>query len=138
MVLLTLTPTHNKVMVMIKKLFALILLTTLPAISYGALSSAWVILAADIPGVPIPIDIQQLASDKSMATWFLTMGAIAIGSWTWIFRWLLTQLADQRIANAALVQKLLDRGERDNEKLAMLLERTVAVLDHVQAKLHDN
>lgn len=117
----------------LKKLAALVVLVTLPAFSYGALSRGAAIILGD--GIMPSVDIQQLAGDKSMATWFLTMGAIAICSWTWIFRWLLDQLKEQRNVNAILVQKLLEHSDKDNHELRVLLNQTVAVLDRVSAKL---
>src|SRR4051812_41785985 len=99
-------------------LLALVALTLLPVAAFGFGTAGYSLLSQIGP-----LDVAEKLGDKSMATWFLALAVVAIGSWTWVFKWMITQLDAQRAANAALVDKLLEAHKTENSTLRDLLEK---------------
>lgn len=109
---------------------ALVALTLLPAVAFAGASGAWMII-----GQVAPLEAADKLADKGMAAWFLALAAIAIGSWTWVFRWMVSQLEAQRAANAELVRQILEYHKSDNTSLRDMLGQTTAALNLVASKL---
>lgn len=117
-------------------LIGLMCLTILPSIAVGATFSGYVILAADPAAAMIPYsgEIDYIAH-QNLAYWFIALAAIAITSWTWIFRWLIHQLEAQRNSNAATTAQLMAYMEKDHTAMREMLTRNAAVMQRVLSRL---
>lgn len=108
---------------------ATIVAVLLPSVSVGATGAAVVLLGLT-DAVPYAGAVEDLSS-RSMAYWFLALAAIAIASWTWIVKWLISQLDSQRAANTATTEKLISYMEKDHADMREIMGRTTEVLDRV-------
>lgn len=108
---------------------ATIVAVLLPSVSAGATVVAVTLLsvADTIPYAGVVDDL----SSRSMAYWFLALAAIAIASWTWIVKWLISQLDSQRSANSETTAKLIAYMEKDHADMRAIMGRTNEVLDRV-------
>lgn len=107
--------------------FILIVLTLIPAVSTAA-----------VLGVEhIPTDgFNPLQSFGGT-----TISAVAIGSWTWIFKWMVNQLELQRQAHATAQSELIKYMKDDhtllvttNQQLVTTLARVMTVLNGLTTK----
>lgn len=82
--------------------------------------------------IPFSEEVERLSS-KNISYWFITLAAIAIGSWSFMGRLLLKQLSEQRDANAALTESLIAflKGDR------METQRVVTECTNVMSQVVD-
>jgi len=119
---------------------AIIALVLLSGISTTRTVAAFPLLMAESPlsGALPGGDVASQLADKSLAYWFITLAVFSIGSWTYIVKWLISQLESQRQANAAAAAetaaataKLIEYMSRDHAAVATLTANTLDVLRQV-------
>lgn len=131
-------PTHMAPLKTLPMLFACIALTLLPVLAFGASSKAYENLKPVIAQVDPIAGTKAIADelhDKSMAYWFIVLAVIAIGSWTWVFKWMVNQLEQQRAANAELTKSLVGYMEKDHAGTLQALQANTTILSQVVEKL---
>ncbi len=89
-------------------------------------------MLAQIPGVETAAD--QLGS-KNLAYWFLTLAAVAIGSWTWIVKWLIRQLESQRKSNTEQTSQMFEYMKTERAQMLVLMDRFAKVMEVAVQKL---
>src|SRR5690349_4746068 len=94
-----------------RTIFALLALVLLPAIAAGSTIQA--IADATLP----PQAVADHLADKNMAYWFVTLAVVSIGSWTWVFKWVLGQLDSQRVLNAEVQKQLIEYMRNDHAQM---------------------
>lgn len=102
----------------------LTLLTITPMLAVASISHAVALAQLDSAAVAVGKEL----GDKSMATWFVALGVIAIGSWFYVFKLTIGQLDQQRAANADLVKQIISGHEADNHDLKELLREAVTAI----------
>jgi hypothetical protein len=107
---------------------AVMVVCLLPGVAIASAVMAIPILADISSVMPYGSEVELLAG-KNIAYWFLTLAGVSIASWTWIVKWLISQLEAQRGANAQMVEKLLASKDEDKHELRELLARTVTALE---------
>jgi fructose-specific phosphotransferase system IIC component len=106
----------------------------LPTIALGAAGAGVHIITADASSAfPYAGAVEALA-DKSMAYWFLALAGLAIGSWTWIVKWLIKQLEDQRAAHANTQNQLINFMEKDHADMRLIMGRNIELIDRLTDK----
>ena len=117
----------------------IITLVLLPSVAVGA-SSAAIAILADLEVVnAIPgLREAEMLGDKSVSYWFIALAAIAILSWTWIVKWLIHQLEQQRTANAELTKSLVEYLAKDHAGTLQALTQNSLILERVVDKLKTN
>lgn len=115
-----------------KKIVALIALVLLPVGATASTLFAFEILAQIPSGV---LETANQLQDKSIAYWFLVLAGIAIASWTYIFKWMISQLESQRTAHTAATDKLVDYMTKDHTSLTQILDKTIDALDRTSVVL---
>ncbi len=120
-----------------KPLIALMLLVLLPAVAIGA-GTFSILSAINIPNEPF---LNGLA-EKNLGYWFVALAGVAITSWTFVGKWLLKQLEQQRIANQDITTKLIGYMERDHTAMVTVIsevssvqKQTANVLEKVLTRL---
>lgn len=108
---------------------AIMAVVLLPAVSAASIM-ATVPIFEGIAQIPSS-EIAATLADKSMAYWFVTLAVVAIGSWTWIFKWLIAQLDSQRKANSEAQQQTIAYMSQDHAAVAALTANTIDVLRQV-------
>lgn len=110
-------------------LFLVVLLVVLPPVGAGAALAAVHILA-EVPGVPPAVSgVADQIGDKSLAYWFVTLAGVAIGSWTWILKWLINQLAEHRKAATDTTDKLIGYLKTDRDEMIKALKDVAGAID---------
>lgn len=117
---------------------AIIAFSLLPSVAGFFLLSAHAIAEGSPLPIPLPYaeTVEHLAG-QSVAYWFLALAAISIFSWTWILKWIINQLEQQRAANAEITARLLTYMERDHADMKGVLVQVTAVLQQVSNLLRD-
>jgi len=109
---------------------AVVLFSLLPSFAVAAL-----MLAEAPPAIFPGQEVANYLADKSINYWFLTLAGIAIGSWTWIAKWLIQQLEAQRAVNAATTDKLVRYMEEDHSKTLVVMQQVTAILSEVVKRM---
>lgn len=122
----------------VKMIGAIMLLILLPSVAFGAYT--WGMLSI----LPMPDEhfLQGLA-DKNLGYWFIALAGIAITSWTFVGKWLLKQLEQQRVANQDTTSKLINYMDTGHTAMISALtegtivqRQTTSVLEKVLEKLN--
>lgn len=118
----------------IRILSAFVLLVLLPPTAVLGLVTMAVAGEVSNIGMPHQGAVEMLAG-KSITYWFISLAAIAITSWTWIFKWMVSQLEKQRDAHQSTTNKLLDYMEKDHTEMVKATQ-SVTIALHESSLTH--
>ncbi len=77
-------------------------------------------------------EVQELvtkAADSSFKTWVTVLFGILVTSGSFVFKWLFSQLTEQRAMNQATINMLLEYMGKDREKMLTILVQVGDNLD---------
>lgn len=104
----------------------------LPCAAIGSTAAA--VAALTHAGLPYSDQVEFLA-DKNIAYWFLALAGVSIASWTWIVKWLISQLESQRVANTASTTELIAYMRTDHGQMRDVLASVRDLLEQVKDQL---
>ena len=110
-------------------LIACILLVFLPVLAIAAGAAA--MTPELLPG----LQAAEALADKSMAYWFVCLAVVSIGSWTWVFKWMIQQLSEQRTAHADATRQLVGYLTTDHTMMVQVVTKATDALEQVSHKL---
>lgn len=113
-----------------KLLLALMSAVFLPVVALASGKNGYDTIIAQ--SSPLPPGVAEAAghlADKSMAYWFISLAIVAAISWTWIVKWIINQLEQQRAANVELNTKLLGYVSNDHTNSQVALQRVASALE---------
>jgi len=108
---------------------------TMPAIAAFFLLCAHA-YADGVPGIPYSDAVEKLAG-QNVAYWFLALAAITIASWTWVVKWIISQLDQQRKVNAEITQRLIAYMEKDHTDMKAVMQETLVTLRSLRPGSHE-
>jgi hypothetical protein len=118
---------------MVKLLFGCISLVLLPVI---AVASAAAAVSATVSHDMIPLlQTAEAIADKSMAYWFISLAVVSIASWTWVFKWLIQLLGEQRTAHADATKQLVGHLITDHVMMVQVVTKSTEALEQLSKKL---
>ena len=71
-------------------------------------------------------------SQKDFRWWFAIVFGLLITAGTWVFKWLINALKEQRISNAEITKEFIGNMKDDRLKMMVLLERVTMVLEKLE------
>ena len=119
-----------------KQTLAILGWVLLPSVTFGAVSAALAVLA-DVTPPFFPSAAAEALGGKSIGYWFIALAATAIGSWTWIVKWLIKQIDTQRDAHTRLTAELIGYLKTDHAANSAIVSQNNdlmrGVLEHLAA-----
>lgn len=118
-------------MKIIRMHLAVMAMSLLPSVAVAG------IILAQAPGTPLgtPFEVADRLADKNMSYWFICLAVVAIGSWSFIAKWLINQLEGQRKTNAELVDRLVNYMSADHARTIVVAETVTTTLARLVEKL---
>lgn len=89
----------------------------------GIASGAYGVSALAQTSIPVTSEAVEALAGKSLSYWFIALALFSISSWTVIVKWLLSQLMEQRKANAEVTTQLINYMKDDHANTKVLLEK---------------
>lgn len=87
----------------------------------------------ELAQIPTPADVEALAN-KSVSYWLVALALFSISSWTFIVRWLLNQLMEQRAASTKATSELISYMKEDRTNQMILMTKVSALLEKLTNK----
>lgn len=95
-------------------------------------------LAAELAQASAISEAAKIASDsvhKDFSYWFAFAFGLLVLSGTAVFKWLISLNSEQRIAHAAINNKLIEYLAADRKEMLILMSRTTSILERLENKL---
>jgi hypothetical protein len=115
---------------LIRLILAILSFVFMPVVAFASAKVGYDGILAQT--APNPTDIAAAAdhlANKSMAYWFVCLALVAAGSWTWIAKWLINQLEQQRTTNADINKQLIDYISKDHAASQVALREVTSCIE---------
>lgn len=110
-----------------KFVFVALAFILLPSMAIGS------IVLAQTP-LTNPEVVKTLAG-QDISYWLIALATVCISSWTFVVKWGLNQLENQRSSNATLVTQLVTYMKEDHATALVVMEKVTGVMERLVSHL---